>query len=77
MIEIEKKVKEIISEKLSIDINEIKLESVINSDFGADSLDIVELFMSMEDVFSINVNDEDVEKLITVKDVVEYIKSKS
>ena len=75
MDNIEKKIKEIIAEKLNINIDEIKPATSIADDLGADSLDIVELFMSMEDEFSIEVKEDDAEKLITVQNIIDYIES--
>ncbi len=73
---VEKRVKEIVAEQLSKDANEVNLESSFIDDLGADSLDIVELVMAMEDEFGIEIPDEDAEKIKTVKDVVEYIKAR-
>ncbi len=75
---VETKVKKIIAEKLSdVDIEDIVPEASLVDDLGADSLAIVELIMSMEEIFDIDIDDEDAEKLITVKDAIDYIKSKS
>ena len=71
---VEKRVKEIVAEQLGKDESEVKSESSFIDDLGADSLDIVELVMAMEDEFGIEIPDEDAEKIKTVKDVVEYIK---
>jgi acyl carrier protein len=73
----EDKVKKIIGEKLGVDIAEITDESSLVDDLGADSLDLVELIMSLEEGFDIEVPDDDAEKLVTVKDAIEYINSKS
>ncbi|MBW1776540.1 MAG: acyl carrier protein [Deltaproteobacteria bacterium] len=70
---LEDKVKKIIAEKLSVDINDIVPEASFVDDLGADSLDLVELIMSMEEEFDIEISDEEAEKLVTVKDVLEYI----
>lgn len=70
-----KKVKEIISEQLGIDLDEITMESSFVDDLGADSLDIVELVMALETEFDLEIPDEDAEGISTVGDVVEYIKS--
>jgi acyl carrier protein len=70
---IEEKVKKIIAEKLSVDISEVKPEASFVDDLGADSLDLVELIMSMEEEFDIDISDEDAEKIITVKDAIDYI----
>lgn len=73
---VENKVKKIIAEKLAdIDIEDVQPDACLVD--LADSLAIVELIMSMEEVFDIEIDDDDAEKLITVQDAVEYIKSKS
>jgi acyl carrier protein len=59
-----------------VEEDDIKLSSSFIDDLGADSLDIVDLVMAFEDEFGVKVEDEDVEKLQTVKDVVEYIYKK-
>ena len=71
----EKKVKEIVAEQLGKDASEVTNEASFIDDLGADSLDIVELVMAMEDEFGIEIPDEDAEKIKTVKDVAEYIKA--
>ncbi|GAA0734861.1 acyl carrier protein [Clostridium oceanicum] len=68
------KVKSIIAEQLSIDEEEIKMESSFVDDLGADSLDVVELIMALETEFDLEIADEDAEKVSKVGDVVEYIK---
>jgi acyl carrier protein len=73
---VEEKIKEIIADKLGVDIEEVVNKASLIDDLGADSLDIVELIMSIEEAFDIEVPDEDAEKLSTVKDAIEYIKSK-
>jgi acyl carrier protein len=70
---VEDKVKKIIAEKLSVDLNEVVPEAHFVDDLGADSLDLVELIMSMEEEFDIDISDEDAEKLVTVKDAIAYI----
>ncbi len=70
---LEDKVKKIIAEKLSVDLNDIVPEASFVDDLGADSLDLVELIMSMEEEFDIEISDEEAEKLVTVKDVLDYI----
>jgi acyl carrier protein len=72
---VEKKVKEIVAEQLGKDANEVTNEAAFIDDLGADSLDIVELVMAMEDEFGIEIPDEEAEKIKTVKDVIEYIKA--
>lgn len=69
------KVKEVISEQLGIDdTDSITTETTFIDDLGADSLDIVELIMALEEEFDIEIPDSDAEKVVTVGDVVEYIK---
>ncbi len=70
---VEDKVKKIIAEKLSVDLNEVVPEASFVDDLGADSLDLVELIMSMEEEFDIEIADEDAEKMLTVKDAMDYI----
>lgn len=70
------KVKAKIAEQLSIDENEITMDSSFVDDLGADSLDIVELIMALEEEFDMEIPDEDAEKITTVGDVVEYIKAR-
>ncbi|OGP58606.1 MAG: acyl carrier protein [Deltaproteobacteria bacterium RBG_13_49_15] len=70
---LEDKIKKVIAEKLSVDINDVVPEASFVDDLGADSLDLVELIMSMEEEFDIEISDEDAEKLVTVKDVFDYI----
>ncbi|HPU44130.1 MAG TPA: acyl carrier protein [Dictyoglomaceae bacterium] len=70
------KVKKIIVDQLRVDENLITLDSSIQEDLGADSLDAVELIMALEEEFGIDVQDEDAEKFKTVGDVVRYIEKK-
>ncbi len=72
---VEDKIKEIIMEKLSVEMDEIVPEASFVDDLGADSLDLVELIMTMEEEFDIDISDEDAEKLVTVKDAFDYINS--
>jgi acyl carrier protein len=69
------KIKGIIAEQLGLDAGEITMESSFVDDLGADSLDIVELIMALEEEFEIEFPDEDAEKVSTVGDVVAYIKA--
>ncbi|MEA3279684.1 MAG: acyl carrier protein [Thermodesulfobacteriota bacterium] len=71
---VEDKVKKIIAEKLSVDLNEVVPEASFVDDLGADSLDLVELIMSMEEEFDIDIDDDDAEKMLSVKDAMDYIK---
>ncbi len=70
---VEDKVKKIIAEKLSVDIAEVVPEASFVDDLGADSLDLVELIMSMEEEFDIDISDDDAEKILTVKDALDYV----
>lgn len=70
---LEDKVKKVIAEKLSVDLEEVVPEASFVDDLGADSLDLVELIMSMEEEFDIEISDEDAEKLMTVKDAIDFI----
>ena len=70
---VEEKVKKIIAEKLSVDLEEVVPEAMFVDDLGADSLDLVELIMSMEEEFDIDISDEDAEKLLSVQDAITYI----
>lgn len=70
---VEDKVKKIIAEKLSVDLSEVVPEASFIDDLGADSLDLVELIMSMEEEFDVDISDEEAEKLVTVKDAIDYI----
>jgi acyl carrier protein len=67
------KVRKIISEKLSVDLEEVVPEASFVDDLGADSLDLVELIMSMEEEFDIEISDEKAEQLVTVKDAIDYV----
>ena len=71
---VDRRIKQIIAEQLSLDENQLSPSSSFVDDLGADSLDIVELIMALEDEFEMEVPDEDVERLLTVKDVIEYVR---
>lgn len=73
---IEEKVKEIISKQLGVNASEVTPEASFVEDLGADSLDTVELVMEFEETFNIEIPDEEAEKIVKVKDAVEYIKNK-
>jgi acyl carrier protein len=76
-MKIEDKVRKLIAEKLDVDISEVVPEANLIDDLGADSLAIVELIMTMEEEFDIEVPDEDAENLVTVKSAVDYIIEKA
>ncbi|MEJ5230152.1 MAG: acyl carrier protein [Pseudothermotoga sp.] len=71
------KVTRIIAEKLGISESQVKEASKLTDDLNADSLDLVDLVMAVEDEFGVKIVDSDLEKISTVKDVVDYIVSKS
>jgi len=73
LMSVEDKVKKIIAEKLGVDSEEVVPEASFVDDLGADSLDLVELIMSMEEEFEIEISDEAAEKLVSVKDAINYI----
>ena len=69
------KVKDVIVEQLGVEDDTIKLDTSFIDDLGADSLDIVELIMALEEEFDMQIPDGEAEKIATVNDVVEYIKN--
>ena len=73
MASVEEKVKHIIVEQLGVDEDEVKPEASFVDDLGADSLDVVELVMALEEEFGLEISDEDAEKLSTVQHAVDYI----
>jgi acyl carrier protein len=73
---IEERVKKIVSEQLGIEDEDITTESSFVEDLGADSLDTVELVMAFEEEFKIEIPDEDAEKILSVKNAIDYIKEK-
>lgn len=74
---IEEKVKHIIAEKLGVELSEVTPEKSFVDDLGADSLDLVELIMSMEETFDIEIADEDAEKIVRVKDAIDFVTAHS
>ncbi|MFO7665453.1 MAG: acyl carrier protein [Desulfobacterales bacterium] len=72
---VEDRVKKIIAEKLGVDLTEVVPEASFVNDLGADSLDLVELIMTMEEEFEMEISDEDAEKLVTVKNAIDFINS--
>lgn len=73
---IEEKMVEIISKQLSVDKSKVVPEASFVDDLGADSLDLVELVMAMEEEFGMEIADEDAEKLQTVQDAINYVKER-
>ena len=74
---LEEKVKKIIVDQLGVDAAEVTPEASFIEDLGADSLDTVELVMALEEEFGIEIPDEEAEKIMRVKDAVDYIKAHS
>ena len=68
------KMKDIISEQLGVDANNIELDTSYKNDLDADSLDLFELVMAIEDAFNVEIPADDVSNLDTVEDVIEYLK---
>jgi len=71
---IEEKVRKLIAEKLDVDYNDVVPQAALIDDLGADSLALVEMIMTMEEEFDIEVPDDDAEKLVTVENAIAYIK---
>ena len=71
--ELKSKLKELIAEQLGISLDEIVPEASFIDDLGADSLDLVELIMALEEEFDMEISDEDAEKIQTVQDAANYI----
>ncbi|MBI5115962.1 acyl carrier protein [Candidatus Poribacteria bacterium] len=69
------RIKEIIAEKLDINLEQVTDDAKFIDDLGADSLDVVELIMTLEDEFEIEITDEEAEKIITVRNAIEFIKN--
>lgn len=76
MSEVETKVKQIIMDKLGTSEEKITPEASFRNDLGADSLSTVELMMELEEVFEVEIEDEEAEKIQTVKQAIEYIEKK-
>jgi acyl carrier protein len=74
--EIFEKFKKIVVEQLGVEEEHVKKEATFVDDLSADSLDIVELIMAIEEEFELEIPDSDAEKIVTVGDVVDYIKDK-
>ncbi len=70
------RVTKVIVDRLGVDESEVKVEASFRDDLGADSLDVVELVMELEDEFDMEISDDDAEKIATVGDAVSYIEAK-
>ena len=75
MADVLERVSKIIVDRLGVDEDDVKMEASFKEDLGADSLDVVELVMELEDEFDMEISDEDAEKIATVGDAVNYINS--
>jgi len=74
-MDVDKRVKEIIVEQLGVNESEVLPEAKFIDDLGADSLDLVELVMALEEEYNMEISDEDAEKIVTVGDAIEYIRT--
>ncbi|MFW5730169.1 MAG: acyl carrier protein [Desulfonatronovibrionaceae bacterium] len=72
---IDEKVKEIVVDQLGISAEEVKPESKFVEDLGADSLDLTELIMAMEEEFDIEIDDEKAQEILTVQSAIDYVKA--
>jgi len=72
---IEKRVKEIIVDRLEVNVSEVTSGAKLVDDLGADSLDLIELIMDLQNEYNIELSDEEAEKIITVGDAIEYIQT--
>lgn len=70
------RVSKVVVDRLGVDESEVKLEASFRDDLGADSLDVVELVMELEDEFDMEISDEDAEKIATVGSAISYIEGK-
>ena len=75
MSDVVERVKRIVIDRLGVEETEVTLEASFKEDLGADSLDVVELVMELEDEFDMEISDEDAEKITTVGEVVKYVQS--
>lgn len=75
MADVVERVTKIVIDRLNVEESEVKLEASFKEDLGADSLDVVELVMELEDEFDMEISDDDAEKIVTVGDAVNYIQS--
>jgi len=73
-VALEQRVKEIIAEQMGVEKDELASADSIVDDLGADSVDIAELIMAIEEEFDLEISDEDAEKILTVKDAIDYVR---
>ncbi|QCI19400.1 acyl carrier protein [Buchnera aphidicola] len=74
MKDIEEEMKQIVSEQLDIKKDKLSKTSFFSKDLGADSLDIIELIMSIEEKFGVNISDEEAEKITTLQHAIDFVK---
>lgn len=74
---IEEKIRKIIVDQLGVSADEVKPEASFVEDLGADSLDLTELIMAMEEEFGVEIGDEDAQKILKVKDAIDYVTAKA
>ncbi|MFD1204117.1 MULTISPECIES: acyl carrier protein [Sporosarcina] len=77
MLSVLERVTKVVVDRLGVDESEVKPEASFRDDLGADSLDVVELVMELEDEFDMEISDDDAEKIGTVGDAVKYIEEKT
>lgn len=75
MADVLDRVQKIVADRLGVEESEVTREATFKDDLGADSLDVVELVMELEDEFDLEISDEEAEKISTVADVVNYIEA--
>lgn len=73
MSSVESRVRQIVAGQLGVDVANVNLGSSFSDDLGADSLDTVELVMTLEEEYGIEISDDDASKMLTVQDVVDYV----
>lgn len=74
---VEEQVKKIIMEQLGVTAEEVKPEASFVEDLGADSLDLTELIMAMEEAFDVEIADDDAQKILKVKDAISYVQNRT
>ncbi|MBI2336918.1 MAG: acyl carrier protein [Deltaproteobacteria bacterium] len=73
----EKKIIQIVAEQLGLSEDEVQKDAALIDDLGADSLDVVELVMALEEEFEMEIPDEDAEKIVKVSDIIDYVKQRT
>ncbi|WP_092402002.1 MULTISPECIES: acyl carrier protein [Candidatus Ichthyocystis] len=76
MENVEQQIKKIVAEQLGVNLEDVSNSAAFVKDLGADSLDTVELVMALEDEFGCEISDEDAEKILTVQQAIDYVKSR-